>query len=45
MTGEVNFDLERMKKAIEGPFIQLPAGLTREQRRAWVKEKLKELAK
>lgn len=27
----VNFDLERMKKAIAGPFITIPEGLTREQ--------------
>lgn len=45
MKEQVNFDLERMKKAVEGPFIRLPSGLTREQRRTWVKEKLKELGK
>lgn len=35
---EVNFDLERMKKAIEGPFRTIPAGLTREQLRQWMLE-------
>lgn len=40
---QVNFDLERMKEAIASPRIQLPEGLSRAQRRDWVREKLKEL--
>lgn len=33
---EVNFDLERMKKAIEGPYITIPEGLTRKQIREFI---------
>lgn len=32
----VNFDLERMKKAVAGPFITIPEGLTREQVREFI---------
>jgi hypothetical protein len=42
---EVNFDLERMKEALKGPFITLPSGMKREELRAWLKlqaEKLKQ---
>lgn len=31
-----NFDLERMKKALEGPTLTLPHGLTREERRWYI---------
>ena len=31
-----NFDLERMKKALEGPTITLPRGLTREERHWYI---------
>ena len=41
----MNFDIERMKKALEGPSITVPKGLTHEQRRAYVKAKLAELDK
>lgn len=33
---EINFDLERMKKAVEGPFRAIPSGLTLEQLRQWM---------
>lgn len=33
----VNFDLERMKKAIEGPSLRLPRGLAPEERRFYVR--------
>lgn len=33
---EVNFDLERMEKAIHGPFYRCPEGLSREEFRAWM---------
>lgn len=39
------FDLERMKKALDGPVITVPKGMTHEQRRAYVKAKLAELDK
>lgn len=29
----VNFDLERMKEALKGPFITIPSGLSREELR------------
>ena len=31
------FDLDRMKKALEGPIIMVPPGIPRELRRKWVK--------
>lgn len=31
-----NFDLERMKKALEGPSLTLPHGLTHEERRWYI---------
>lgn len=31
-----NFDLERMKCAVEGETIQLPSGLERYERRFWI---------
>lgn len=31
-----NFDLERMKKAVESPSIMLPTGLTSEQLCEWL---------
>lgn len=34
----VNFDLERMKESLEGPFITLPHGMKREELRAWLHE-------
>lgn len=36
VSGEVNFDLARMKRAVEGPFRVMPTGLTREQFREWM---------
>lgn len=33
---EFNFDLERMKEALKGPFITIPHGQTREERRAFI---------
>ena len=33
----VNFDLERMKTALEGPSLTIPRGLTREERRWYVR--------
>ncbi len=33
---EVNFDLERMEKAIQGPYYRIPSGLTPEQLREWM---------
>ncbi len=33
---EVNFHLERMQKAIHGPYYLIPSGLTREQLREWM---------
>ncbi|MBI8833852.1 hypothetical protein JEZ99_30160 [Pseudomonas aeruginosa] len=33
---EVNFDLERMERAIQGPFYRCPEGLSREEFRAWM---------
>lgn len=41
--GEVNFDLDRMKRAVEGPFITVPEGLTREQFCDWMSEQCKKL--
>lgn len=34
---EFNFDLERMKEALKGPFITLPSGMKREELREWLK--------
>lgn len=31
------FDLDRMKKALEGPIVMIPPGIPRELRRKWVK--------
>lgn len=33
---EVNFDLERMEKAIQVPYYRIPSGLTPEQLREWM---------
>jgi hypothetical protein len=33
----VNFDLERMEKALKSRRLTMPAGLTREQFRKWMK--------
>jgi ribA/ribD-fused uncharacterized protein len=33
---EFNFDLKRMEKALEGPFITMPEGLTREEARNFI---------
>lgn len=35
-----NFDLERMKQAVEGGTIRIPQGLSREERREWIKSNL-----
>ena len=37
-----NFNLERMKQAVEGETISIPTGLTREERREWIRDRLKE---
>lgn len=34
---EINFDLERMKRAVEGPFRTMPKGLTREEFLEWMR--------
>jgi hypothetical protein len=38
-----NFDLEKMKEAMSGPTISFPPGLTGEQRRAFIRMRLKEI--
>lgn len=38
---EINFDLDRMKKAAEGPYITLPHGMRREELRQWLRDELK----
>ena len=38
-----NFNLERMKQAVEGETISIPTGLTREERREWIRDRLKEV--
>lgn len=38
-----NFDLERMKKAVEGPTISFPRGLTGAQRREFLRNRLAEI--
>ena len=35
---EINFDLDRMQLAVSGGSIRLPAGLSREERRKWIRE-------
>lgn len=40
---EVNFDIESMKESIESGVINIPKGLNREDRRAYVKAKLAEI--
>lgn len=39
----INFNLERMKQAVEGETISIPTGLTREERREWIRDRLKEV--
>ena len=34
-----NFDLERMKAAVESPAIEMPSGLTREEKRMFILDK------
>lgn len=38
-----NFDLERMKRAVESPTIRIPEGLTREEKRKYILEKIHEI--
>lgn len=38
-----NFDLEKMKEAMSSPTISFPPGLTGEQRRAFIRKRLKEI--
>lgn len=45
MDNNFNFDLERMKIAVESPTIQLPKGLSREDLRKYLKERVEELEK
>lgn len=40
---QFNFDLERMKKAVEGPSIELPKGLSREELRECLKKRVEEI--
>lgn len=35
---EVTFDQRKMEKALEGPFVAMPEGLTREEFRNWMRE-------
>ncbi len=35
---EINFDLGRMRVAVAGGTIRIPSGLTREERRKWIRE-------
>lgn len=35
---EINFHLDRMKAAVSGGSIRLPSGMTREDRRKWIRE-------
>lgn len=35
---EVTFDQRKMEKALEGPFVSMPDGLTREEFRNWMRE-------
>lgn len=38
-----NFDLEKMEKALNSGTISFPRGLTGEQRRAFIREQLREI--
>ena len=38
---EVNFDLERMQRAVAGPFVTVPDGLTREEFVEWMHSQAK----
>lgn len=38
-----NFDLDKMKAALEGPTISFPRGLTGEQRREFIRKRLEEI--
>lgn len=40
---QFNFDLDRMKKAVEGPSIELPKGLSREELKEYLKKRAKEV--
>lgn len=35
---EINFDLDRMKLAVSGGSIRLPSGMSRDDRRKWIRE-------
>lgn len=35
---EINFDLTRMKLAVSGGSIRIPAGMSREDKRKWIRE-------
>ena len=41
MDKPVNFDLERMKRAVEGPYITIPKGMKRDELRKWLSEERK----
>lgn len=41
----INFNLERMKEAVKGPFIEIPKGLSHKDRQEYVRTKLRELEK
>lgn len=36
--GELDFDLNRMRRAVEGGTVRIPAGMNREDRRKWIRE-------
>ena len=38
---EINFDLERMEKAIAGDYFVVPEGMTREEFLEWMRENAK----
>lgn len=39
----INFNLERMKQAVEGGTISIPVGLTHEERREYIRDRLEEM--
>lgn len=43
MSEPFNFDLDKMKAAVDSETISLPPGLTGEERRAFIKKRLAEI--
>jgi hypothetical protein len=35
---ELDFDLDRMTRAVQGGSVRIPAGMSREERRKWIRE-------